>query len=630
MPSSATWTEVPDSNNDGDRADEHGLAFGGGAAVRLTATPRAEAAQTLPSAPRELQAEAELYHKNDTEMARVMLSWKAPADLGNTHLVRYEYRYAASGAALSSARWNHGPISERTTTVPYLDPGTTYRFEVRAVTGAGAGPAAAKSATMPAPERLPLSVFTRGNAVEGEDITIGVRRSGLPPDPDRGLLAVVDIYDSAGSRWTAKGVDIPAGVREATITFRVPFDGERGASRELTVSLGPRAWTPEGRYTVGVTPATTTARVRNRDPLLSVANASVREGPQAQLQFDVSLDRAAAVTVTVDYATSGGTAIAGADYMATSETLSFAAGETAKTVSVPVLDDAHDEGTETLTLTLSNARGAAIDDATATGRIVNTDPMPAAWLARFGRTSATQVLGLLDARFDEARAPASQLTLGGRPVNLSGLRGAPQGRADLDAGPAPAHTDPAAVPDPAAGAVGGGGEATLLERLAWRLLTRGGWSVDRRQFLSGSSFDLSLSALGRETDGEQAAIPAGAGHWSLWGRGALIRFTGQDRGLSLDGDVLTGLLGLDYSRGRWLAGVGLAYNDGAGAYRASDNGAVGEMDSTLVSVHPYLHYALTDRLSAWGTLSYGAGRAAVAPGPSRGRRRVRRGTGRGE
>ena len=404
-----------------------------------------------------------------------------------------------------------------------------------------------------------------------------------------------------------------------------------------------------------------------------------------------------------------------------------------------MLDDAHDEGTETLTLTLSNARGAGLDDATATGWIVNTDPMPAAWLARFGRTGATQVLGLLDARFDEARAPASQLTLGGRPVNLSGLRGAPQGRADPTAGPAPAdadpfdvlasrytldasargpaarhadpsavpdpaagrtaaspltlgggsqgradpgaepaasdadpfdvlasrytlddsargaaarhadpsaepaptdadpfdvlasrytlddsargaaarHADPSAVPDPAAGAVGGGGEATLLEQLAWRLLTRGGWSVDRRQFLSGSSFDLSLSALGRETDAaaiETARVRETPGHWSMWGRGALVRFTGQDRGLSLDGDVLTGLLGLDYSRGRWLAGVGLAYNDGDGAYRASDSGATGELDSTLVSVHPYLHYALTERLSAWGTLGYGAGGLSLRPG----------------
>ena len=497
-----------------------------------------------------------------------------------------------------------------------------------------------------------------------------MRRSGIPGS-DKGLLAVVDIHDSTAASAIAKGVNIPAGAREATITYRVPFDRERGASRELTVSLGPRAWTPEGRYTVGATPATTTVRVRNRDPLLRVADAAVREGPQAQLQFDVSLDRAAAVTVTVRYATSDGTAIAGADYTETSGRLTFAAGETAQTVSVPVLDDAHDEGTETLTLTLSNAQDAAIDDATATGRIINTDLMPAAWLARFGRTGATQVLGLLDARFDEARAPASQLTLGGSPVNLSGLRGNKQGRGDPGAGPvdptggrtaaspltlgggsqgradpgaepAPAdadpfdvlaaqytlddtsrgaaarHADPAAVPDPAAGAVGGGGEATLLERLAWRLLTRGGWSVDRRQFLSGSSFDLSLSALGRETDAaaiETARVRETPGHWSMWGRGALVRFTGQDRGLSLDGDVLTGLLGLDYSRGaRWLAGVGLAYNDGDGAYRASDSGAVGELDSTLVSVHPYLHYALTERLSAWGTLGYGAGGLSLRPG----------------
>ena len=253
----------------------------------------------------------------------------------------------------------------------------------------------------------------------------------------------MEIYDSAGARWSAKAVDIAVGAREATVAFAVPFDGQRGAARELTVTLGPGSWIPESAYRVG-TPASATVRVRNRDPLLRVANATVREGPQAQLSFEVSLDRAAARAVTVDYATADGTATAGADYTATSSTLSFAAGETQKTITVAVLDDAHDEGIETLTLTLSNAQGAAIDDATATGRIVNTDPMPAAWLARFGRTSATQVLGLLDARFDAARAPASQLTLGGRPVNLSGLRGAAQGRAGPDAGPA-------AVPDPAAG-----------------------------------------------------------------------------------------------------------------------------------------------------------------------------------
>ena len=632
-----------------------------GAAAMLTATPRAPVVQTLPTAPRGLRAEGSLYVRGVSELAQVELRWQAPADLGNAVLVRYEYRYAASGESLSS--WFHGGDvaqvtagrTERVMTVRNLAPGTAYSFEVRAVTGVGAGPAATVRVTTPASGRIELSVFTRGAAVEGENLTVGVRRSRIP-DPDMGneegrggevaVLAVVEIYDSAFSRPAAKAVDILVGAREATIEFRVPFDGARGAARELEVTLAPGTWLPETGYTVGATPATTTVRVRNRDPLLRVADATVREDPQAQLQFDVSLDRAAAVTVTLDYATSDGTAIAGADYTETSGMLSFAAGETAKTVLVPVLDDAHDESIETLTLTLSNAQGAAIDDATATGRIVNTDPMPMAWLARFGRTGATQVLGLLDARFDEARAPASQLTLGGRPVNLSGLRGALQGRADPGAEPAPAdadpfdvlasrytlddsargpaarHADPSAVPDPAAG-----------RTAASPLTLRGGSQgrvdpgaepapADADPFdVLASRYTLDDSARGpaaRHADPaaaiETARVRETPGHWSMWGRGALIRFTGQDRGLSLDGDVLTGLLGLDYSRGRWLAGVGLAYNDGNGAYRASDSGATGELDSTLVSVHPYLHYALTERLSAWGTLGYGAGGLSLRPG----------------
>ena len=93
-------------------------------------------------------------------------------------------------------------------------------------------------------------------------------------------------------------------------------------------------------------------------PGLTVADAEVQEAANATLAFAVTLGRAPSGTVTVDYATSDGTATAGSDYTAASGTLTFAAGETEKTVSVPVLDDAHDEGSETLTLTLSNASGA--------------------------------------------------------------------------------------------------------------------------------------------------------------------------------------------------------------------------------------------------------------------------------
>lgn len=60
-------------------------------------------------------------------------------------------------------------------------------------------------------------------------------------------------------------------------------------------------------------------------------------------------------TLTVDYATSNGTAIAGQDYTATSGTLTFANGETSKTIQIPILEDAPTEPDETFTLELKNA-----------------------------------------------------------------------------------------------------------------------------------------------------------------------------------------------------------------------------------------------------------------------------------
>ena len=81
-------------------------------------------------------------------------------------------------------------------------------------------------------------------------------------------------------------------------------------------------------------------------------------GPiNAPSALTVSLSRAAAGTVTVDYATRDGTAKAGEDYTFTRGTLSFTAGELEKTVSVPLLDDAVDEGEETFTLKLMNPQG---------------------------------------------------------------------------------------------------------------------------------------------------------------------------------------------------------------------------------------------------------------------------------
>ena len=667
-----------------------------GALASVTATPSVNPVRREPGALSGLTVTAEAYGDDyrHRHYGRVTLSLNPPAGDDNSVHERFEYRYAESGSPLP-ARWLQVSGDGLNETVNRLKLETDYVFEVCAVNLEGPGPAVRTTVRTPAAavETGLISLYaTQSDVAEGGALTFEVRRSS---ELKRGTFVLVAVTDTAfpgGNRLLGEDglgmrvLEFQPGAKSARGTVRVAFDGARPSSRTVTVSLQ----SVEEPYYYG-TPTTLTFKVSDHDAGLRVRAAKVREDPGAILEFPVTLDRRRDREVAVDYATSDGTATQGDDYTGVSGTLRFAPGQTLKTVSVTVLDDEHDEGSETLTLTLSNARGAAIDGDTAVGTIVNSDPLPKGWLARFGRTSATQVLGLLDSRFDEARAPASQLTLGGHSINLSGPGSNPQGRedpsggqavpvggpaapltpggdsrgtanfgigpaathadplatsdlagepavapadpfdalasrytlddaargmADLNNDPAAMHADPSAAPDPAAGAVGAGGEATLLERLAWRLLTQGGWSVDRRQFLSGSSFDLSLSALGRETDGEAietARVRETPGHWSLWGRGALTRFAGQDTGVSLDGDVLTGLLGLDYSRGRWLAGLGLAYNDGDGAYRAPGSGTAGKLDSTLVSVHPYLHYALTDRLSAWGTLGYGAGGLRLRP-----------------
>ena len=86
----------------------------------------------------------------------------------------------------------------------------------------------------------------------------------------------------------------------------------------------------------------------------------------SSLDFTVTLseDIEAPNPITVDYATSDGTALSGEDYTTASGTLSFVGtkGET-KTISVPILGDTKIELDETFTVTLSNIRSSGLDAA---------------------------------------------------------------------------------------------------------------------------------------------------------------------------------------------------------------------------------------------------------------------------
>ncbi len=104
---------------------------------------------------------------------------------------------------------------------------------------------------------------------------------------------------------------------------------------------------------------------------LSISDAAVSEPAAGNVTetFLVSRSLPSNQTVTVDYATANGTAIAGQDYTATSGTLTFAPGEATKVINVIVNSDALTEVAETFTVNLSNAVNAPISDAQGIGTI---------------------------------------------------------------------------------------------------------------------------------------------------------------------------------------------------------------------------------------------------------------------
>jgi outer membrane protein assembly factor BamB len=111
----------------------------------------------------------------------------------------------------------------------------------------------------------------------------------------------------------------------------------------------------------------------NNNLLVGTRGIIQRYGPASQAPFTVSLIAASDSPVTVDYSTADGTGAVGSDYVATSGVVTFAPGETTKTILVPTVDDTTLEPTETFAVNLSNAVGGIISDGQGVGTIVDDD-----------------------------------------------------------------------------------------------------------------------------------------------------------------------------------------------------------------------------------------------------------------
>ena len=175
---------------------------------------------------------------------------------------------------------------------------------------------------------------------------------------------------TAGADYTASNGTLTFAAGDTTKTFTVPVLADLTDEVDETVTLRL-----SNASNATISDATGTLTITDDDvaPSLSINDVTTSNENAANATFTVTLSADSGQTETVAYATSNGTATAGADYTASNGTLTFAAGDTTKTFTVPVLADSTDEADETVTLTLSSASNATISDATGTLTITDDD-----------------------------------------------------------------------------------------------------------------------------------------------------------------------------------------------------------------------------------------------------------------
>ena len=182
---------------------------------------------------------------------------------------------------------------------------------------------------------------------------------------------------SSGSDYTATSGTLTFGNGETSKTISVPIlqDGFYEGNEHFTVGLS----SPTGGALLAA-PGTSTVTIVDDDvpPRATIADVRVTEGNSGTTTnavFTVTVNPAPAAPVSLQWTTNPGTAGSG-DFTAGSGTLSFAAGETQKTITVGVVGDNAFEADETFTVALSNPSNMLIDRAVAVGTIANDDAQP--------------------------------------------------------------------------------------------------------------------------------------------------------------------------------------------------------------------------------------------------------------
>jgi len=416
--------------------------------------------------------------------------------------------------------------------------------------------------------------ITPADAVtEGDEARFMLSRTGVVASTLTVLLTVSE--DAEGGRnflaseeEGGKQVVIPAG--SATAAFAAKTTGDRVDEPDGMVTVALRA---SDAYRIG-SPAAGAVAVNDDDDAALVASQealALTEG--GATTYTVALASEPVGTVTVRIAAEGD---AGLALSASSLTFDAANWSTAQSVTVTAGEDP--DTTDETGVIAHAASGGGYDGLGADLAVSvadNDDPAlvdaAAAWLGRFGRAEAEQVLEGIRNRVDMRRRPASSsMDSGDSGMNFQAAI-AGHGVGNVFESTDSFEPDFGGAPAPSAGLM--------------------------RNVFQGSSFNAD-----RET---------GFGSLGVWGSGAVTRLEGRSaNGLGVEGDITTGAFGVDGKFRDWLFGLSLSHTRGNGDY--SHGMSQGQIESTMNALTPYVSYS-DDRFLAWGALSAGRGAMEFAP-----------------
>ncbi|MBG1267437.1 beta strand repeat-containing protein [Nostoc sp. WHI] len=171
----------------------------------------------------------------------------------------------------------------------------------------------------------------------------------------------------AGVTGTPSGT-LKFAVGETTKTISLNVVGEKVTEVNEIINLN----LSYPNQTGAIAPATVTIIDDDNAPTISIIDKNGNES-SANFVFSVKLSNASSQAITVNYATSNDTAIAGIDYTAVTGSLTFNPGVITQTITIPILNDFVAESSDRFFVNLSNPTNASIADNQAIGTITDND-----------------------------------------------------------------------------------------------------------------------------------------------------------------------------------------------------------------------------------------------------------------